>query len=105
VKPPKEFSDLDYVMGTDGVRFQPILGGGEGLAADAPQGRAAAPGGATPSAPAPAQGRGAATGAAATPPPPPPAAMIGTTVQGLSLLKPPYGTVSAINLDKGEITW
>jgi quinoprotein glucose dehydrogenase len=104
VKPPKEFSDLDYVMGTDGVRFQPILGGGEGLAADAPQGRAAAPGGATPPASAPAQGRGAAT--AATPaPPPPPAALIGTTVQGLSLLKPPYGTVSAINLDKGEITW
>jgi glucose dehydrogenase len=104
VKPPKEFSDLDYVMGTDGVRFQPILGGGEGLAADAPQGRAAAPGGSTPPPAAPAQGRGAAT--AATPaPPPPPAAIIGTTVQGLSLLKPPYGTVSAINLDKGEITW
>ena len=41
VKPPKEFSDLDYVMGTDGVQFRPILGGGEGLAADAPQGRAA----------------------------------------------------------------
>jgi glucose dehydrogenase len=102
VKPPKEFSDLDYVMGTDGVRFQPILGGGEGLAADAPQGRGAAPGGATPPPPAPAQGRGAATAAT---PPPPPAAIIGTTVQGLSLLKPPYGTVSAINLDKGEITW
>ncbi|HEX7795315.1 MAG TPA: PQQ-binding-like beta-propeller repeat protein [Vicinamibacterales bacterium] len=105
VKPPKEFSDLDYVMGTDGVRFQPILGGGEGLAADAPQGRAAGPGGATPPPPAPAQGRGAATGATPAPPPPPPAALIGTTVQGLSLLKPPYGTVSAINLDKGEITW
>ena len=104
VKPPREFSDLDYVMGTDGVRFQPILGGGEGLAADAPQGRGAAPGGATPPPAAPAQGRGAAGAAPATPPPPP-APVIGTTVQGLSLLKPPYGTVSAINLDKGEITW
>jgi quinoprotein glucose dehydrogenase len=26
-------------------------------------------------------------------------------VQGLPLVKPPYGTLSAINLDKGEITW
>jgi quinoprotein glucose dehydrogenase len=30
---------------------------------------------------------------------------VGTNVQGLPLLKPPYGTVSAINLDKGDITW
>jgi quinoprotein glucose dehydrogenase len=26
-------------------------------------------------------------------------------VDGLPLLKPPYGTISAINLDKGEIVW
>jgi quinoprotein glucose dehydrogenase len=29
----------------------------------------------------------------------------GTTVQGLSIFKPPYGTISAINLDKGDIVW
>ena len=29
----------------------------------------------------------------------------GLTVQGLSIFKPPYGTISAINLDKGEIAW
>jgi quinoprotein glucose dehydrogenase len=29
----------------------------------------------------------------------------GVTVQGLPLFKPPYGTMSAINLDRGEITW
>ncbi len=29
----------------------------------------------------------------------------GFAVQGLPLLKPPYGTISAINLDKGEIVW
>lgn len=29
----------------------------------------------------------------------------GITVQGLPLLKPPYGTITAINLDKGEILW
>lgn len=26
-------------------------------------------------------------------------------MQGLNLLKPPYGVISAINLDKGDITW
>ena len=26
-------------------------------------------------------------------------------MQGLSIVKPPYGLLSAINLDKGEITW
>jgi quinoprotein glucose dehydrogenase len=29
----------------------------------------------------------------------------GLTVQGMSIFKPPYGTISAINLDKGEIAW
>src|SRR5438132_2656415 len=37
VAPPKEFSDLDYVMGTAGQTFRPIIGGGEGEAADAPR--------------------------------------------------------------------
>ena len=26
-------------------------------------------------------------------------------VQGLSIVKPPYGTLSAINLDRGELVW
>jgi glucose dehydrogenase len=29
----------------------------------------------------------------------------GITVQGLPIVKPPYGTISAISLDKGEILW
>ena len=29
----------------------------------------------------------------------------GLTVQGLPLIKPPYSTISAINLDRGEIVW
>jgi quinoprotein glucose dehydrogenase len=29
----------------------------------------------------------------------------GISVQGLSIFKPPYGTISAISLDKGEIVW
>ncbi len=27
------------------------------------------------------------------------------TVDGLPILKPPYGTISAVNLDRGEIVW
>jgi quinoprotein glucose dehydrogenase len=107
VAPPKDFSDLDYVMGTAGSTFRPITGGGEGSAADAPQpGRGAAP-------PPP-------------PPPPPPAAAGaegrggrgaaaaggggggfggGTVIQGLPIVKPPYGQIVSINLDRGEINW
>jgi quinoprotein glucose dehydrogenase len=49
-------------------------------------------------------GRGGRGGAAA------PAAAAGgpgggTTVQGLPLLKPPYGRITAIDLNKGEIVW
>ena len=29
----------------------------------------------------------------------------GLSVQGLSIFKPPYGTISAINLDQGDIVW
>ena len=29
----------------------------------------------------------------------------GLNVQGLPLVKPPYGPISAINLDRGEIAW
>ena len=29
----------------------------------------------------------------------------GLSIQGLSIFKPPYGTITAINLDKGDITW
>lgn len=28
-----------------------------------------------------------------------------TTIDGLPLLKPPYGTITAINLDTGEFRW
>ncbi|HKU65942.1 MAG TPA: hypothetical protein VJQ06_12870 [Rhizomicrobium sp.] len=86
--PTKEVSDFDYVSGTPG---QPIR-------AQVPEGSAAAAGGA---------GRGAAgRGAAAA------AAAVGgdeggggTTVQGLPLLKPPYGTITAIDLKTGTFAW
>ncbi len=93
VKPPKEVSDIDYIMGTAGATVRLITGGGEGDAADAPRRPAGAP--------------------AAPPPPPAPAAVQGptgaqraaTTVQGLSVLKPPYGVLTAVNLERGDISW
>jgi glucose dehydrogenase len=89
VAPPKEFSDIGYVSGIAGQEFREVMGPGDCCAADAP--------------PRPPQ--------QATPPPPPanvppdggPSA--GLTVQGLPMVKPPYGLLTAMNVDKGEIVW
>jgi quinoprotein glucose dehydrogenase len=97
VAPPKDFSDLDYVMGTAGATFRPILGGGEGEAADAPRpARGATPPPPPTPPPAAAGGRGAAPAGGGG---------FGATVQGLSIVKPPYGQIVGINLDKGELMW
>jgi quinoprotein glucose dehydrogenase len=95
VEPPKEFgSDLRYVMGTAGQPFVEREGPGFGSAADAPQRRPAA------IPPPPAAGAPAAAGRGAAPGTGNPLA-----VQGLPLVKPPYGLLSAINLDRGEMMW
>ena len=110
IEPPAGFSDIRYVAGTAGQPFVEREGPGFGSAADAPQrggrgGRGEAP---APAAGAPERG-GAAPAAAATPntPPTPPqgGGGGGLTVQGLPLLKPPYGILNAIDLDKGELKW
>jgi quinoprotein glucose dehydrogenase len=132
--PPPEFgSDLAYQAGVVGQEFRERLAAGTGTYADAQpqrgrggQGRgaaaASAPAGAT--AGQAGQGRGTpqaapttagqAAGAA------PPAAAgrgagggrgggggegAGLNVQGLSILKPPYGVLAAMDLDKGVIKW
>jgi quinoprotein glucose dehydrogenase len=110
--PPPGFSDLAYQAGVVGQEFRERLAAGTGTYADAqPQrGRGAPSGRGTqaPAAAAPAAGaRGTAAAAPAT------AgrggrgggAEGGLTVEGLSILKPPYGVLSAIDLDKGEIRW
>src|SRR5271166_2964282 len=81
--PPPGFSDIRYVMGRNDAEFRVSEGPGFGSAADAPQRR-----------PVP-----AATATAAQP------ATGALTVQGLSIVKPPYGVISAINLDRGELQW
>jgi len=82
--PSKAFSDLPYVSGNalTGVRY--ISGPGEGAGADAPA--RSGPGGTT------ATTNDGAVNANASP-------------QGLPLLKPPYGRITAIDLDRGEFVW
>ena len=82
--PSKEFSDLPYVSGNalTGVRY--ISGPGENVGADAP----ARPAGGA----ATATTNDGAVNANASP-------------QGLPLLKPPYGRITAIDLDNGVFVW
>ena len=94
--PSKEFSDVPYVSGNalTGVRY--ITGPGENAGADAPV-RAGAAGA---EAPAALTGRGTPLSSTNDP-----ATNASATPQGLPLLKPPYGRITAINLDRGEIVW
>jgi glucose dehydrogenase len=78
VPPPKELSDMNYVYGTAGKKPRMVNAAGTDSSADAPK---------------PA---GKAAGADE---------WNSLTIDGLPLIKPPYGTISAINLDKGEIVW
>jgi len=89
VPPPPGFSDMRYISGNalSGAR----LTGGSGSAAGG--GRSVA-GGASGAA-APAAAAEAAGGDAGG----------GLTVRGLPIGKPPYGRITAIDLDKGEIKW
>ncbi len=84
VPAPKEISDMDYILGTAGREVRIARGPGENAGADSPLPARTAP------AAAPAAGGGG---------------FGGLNIQGLPLIKPPYGTISAINLDKGEIVW
>jgi glucose dehydrogenase len=106
-EPPPEFkTDIKYVSGVKGREFRIADGPGFGSAADAPQrgggaggGRGAEAPAATTAAPAggaaaPAAAAGGGRGGAGGPGP-----------QGLPLVKPPYGVMAAVNLDKGEIMW
>jgi quinoprotein glucose dehydrogenase len=99
VEPPPSFSDIRYVSGVAGRPFTEVIGPGDCCAADSPRAAAqTAAQRAAAAAPAPAVA-GAAAGAGGG------GGGGGLAVEGLPLVKPPYGTISAINLDRGEITW
>ena len=82
-------TDIRYISGRNDLEFREAQGPGFGSAADAPQKKP------TPPPPAPAGGRGAAAGGGG----------FGLNVQGLSVIKPPYGVISAVDLDRGELKW
>jgi len=101
VEPPAGFSDVKYLAGVAGREFRLNEGPGFGSAAEAPKVSEA-------------QARlnailkknGADTNAPPRGTPPPPGGGGGgLTVDGLPLVKPPYGLLSAINLDRGELVW
>jgi quinoprotein glucose dehydrogenase len=104
IEPPEGFSDIKYVSGTAGQPFRVSEGPGFGSAADFPQPQRGGRGAAAAQA-----GRGAAANLPTVAAPAAPAAAQAegprTTVQGLPLVKPPYGVLSAINLDKGDLIW
>jgi quinoprotein glucose dehydrogenase len=77
--PSPEISDMNFIQGMDGVAPRPRRAMG---AAPPPMAANLTPVG----------GRGGA-------------GLGGITVQGLPLLKPPYGRITAIDLDKGEFRW
>jgi glucose dehydrogenase len=78
VRAPKTVSDMNYIAGTAGQEVTILRGPGENAGADSPM---------------PSKKKSAGSG------------YVALNVDGLPLLKPPYGTISAINLDKGEIMW
>ena len=78
VPPSKELSDMNYVYGTAGKKPRMINAAGTDSSADAPKSPKKSENGDD---------------------------WTVLTVDGLPLIKPPYGTISAINLDTGEIVW
>ena len=86
-KPPAGMTDLHWVVGVAGQPVTMIKGPGEDAGADtpAPKPAAQAPAGAQAAAQANAQRR--------------------LSVEGLPLVKPPYGTISAIDVNTGTIKW
>jgi quinoprotein glucose dehydrogenase len=105
MRPPgREFSDVDWVEGFADRGVHYVTGPGEDAGADAPtRGRGAEP------AAAPAPAPAAAPRAPGAPPAAPTTttgeAAVSLNPQGLPLLKPPYGQITAINMDTGDFIW
>ena len=129
MRPPnKEFSDVDWVVGFADRGVQYVTGPGEDAGADAiVRGGDAAPSSASAPSTAGQAGRGASAPSAGTQTAPGPSgpataaeraasvsaapttttgeAAVSLNPQGLPLLKPPYGQITAINMDTGDFIW
>jgi quinoprotein glucose dehydrogenase len=84
--PPEGFTDIHYVAGRQDQPWRVLEGPGFGSAADAKR-----------PAPMPAAARPPAGAGQGAPSP--------LTVNGLPIVKPPYGVITAVNLDRGELQW
>ncbi|MGE3958553.1 MAG: PQQ-binding-like beta-propeller repeat protein [Vicinamibacterales bacterium] len=89
-KPPAGFSDIDYVSGVEGTAFRVAEGPGFGSAADAPPVSASEE-----------RLRRANLGDQSRLPVVPAL----NDVQGLPIVKPPYGVLAAIDLNSGDMKW
>ena len=99
VTPPDGFSDIRYVRGVSGQPFVEVFGPGDCCAADSPRAIAqAARGAGAPVLPSTAMAAETVPGTSKLP-------AGGLTVQGLPIMKPPYGVLAAIQLDRGELLW
>jgi len=94
VEPPPGFSDIRYVAGLAGQPFRVNEGPGFGSGADAPELSETQK-----KLNAILAKQGQAQTAKSAPPPAP------LNVQGLTIVKPPYGVLSAVNLDRGDLVW
>jgi quinoprotein glucose dehydrogenase len=77
VPAPRDVSDLKYIAGVDGQEVGIMRGPGENAGADSPIPPKKASGG----------------------------GFVRLNVDDLPLIKPPYGTITAISLDEGKIVW
>jgi len=77
VPAPRDVSDLKYIAGVDGQEVGIMRGPGENAGADSPMPPKKASGG----------------------------GFVRLNVDDLPLIKPPYGTITAISLDEGKIVW
>ena len=101
VTPDPAKNDMTYVQGSalTGVRAATPMGAPPTAAGTATTGVASAAPAAAPAAGRGAAGGGGGGGGGGE------GGGGGLTVQGLPIVKPPYGSISAISLDKGEILW
>jgi quinoprotein glucose dehydrogenase len=99
VTPPEGFSDIKYVRGVSGQPFVEVFGPGDCCAADSPRAAAqAARGAGAPVLPSVAMASETVAATSKLP-------AGGLTVQGLPIMKPPYGVLAALQLDRGELLW
>jgi quinoprotein glucose dehydrogenase len=93
--PPKGFSDIKYLSGVEGQPFHVALGPGYGTAPDAPtEGDQQQKLRALLKADPPRPGTGGLENN-----------VNGLVIDGLPIVKPPYGVISAVDLDHGTLKW